>query len=720
MIRWRVAAFSLIALLMMAGAASADVAFPARLDVIERETGVFEITFTLPIIQGRKLRAEPRMPPTCIETTPRESGASPGGFTSTWTVECEPASLAGEAILIDGLLGTQTDLAFTLTMLDGRSYSRILRPSRPGFLVPHEPSTVALAVEAVFSGVRRTVRKLSLWLVVALATLLGQRTRVMVQAAVAFALGHLAAQWLGGQGWLEVSPTVRDLLVWSTIAVPAIRLAGGGKGWKDWLEPLWPTALLLGLIFGGVQPEALPTEGLSNGEQLLALVLFSLGCGAAMLLVVAAARELTVILELAAEGRWRETGHRVAGYLIGSLAVAMVVALLVGISMGVGGGLRAPLELALLAAVLGPTMSLIGRRGIGGSAGFAALAVAGAAMGLVRVSLPAASLLTLGSLLVLGGALALARPLDARWALAVAVVAVPAHGWSTAAMLVENVSRSTAATFGALLVAVFVFHAGLAASRDLHVGEVSLPVRLLGAGVAALAVVWRCTEYRSWFEREVATEAALGLARLPLLSFALLLVACFLWMRWRRADRPADLVLRPSGPHRLVYVGAFLLLPYGTLAVPNPFFAAYAPRGEGARLIMSKVLSDTYQALNIKDEEELYDALAESVTGDLIGDLYLDNRRRLTAGVRQGTEVTIRGVSVLEIGEPTEVAAASGGYSYDCRWAVVARVQHLQHVHHRRQIYVGVLTLRAEDGRWKVAGVELLSEDREVVPWEPT
>ena len=109
--------------------------------------------------------------------------------------------------------------------------------------------------------------------------------------------------------------------------------------------------------------------------------------------------------------------------------------------------------------------------------------------------------------------------------------------------------------------------------------------------------------------------------------------------------------------HRFAFVAAFLLLPYGTLAVPNPFFAAYAPRGDGARLVMSKVLEDTYHALNIKDENELDDTLAESVTVDLVGDLYLDNRRRLTAGTRQGTEVTIRGVSVLAIGDPTEVAA---------------------------------------------------------------
>jgi hypothetical protein len=108
------------------------------------------------------------------------------------------------------------------------------------------------------------------------------------------------------------------------------------------------------------------------------------------------------------------------------------------------------------------------------------------------------------------------------------------------------------------------------------------------------------------------------------------------------------------------------------------------------------------------------------VTGDLVGDLYLDNRRRLTAGTRQGTEIRIRSVSILEIGEPFEGTTAEEGYSYNCRWAVVARVRHLQHVHHRQQIYGGVLTLRAEEGRWKVAAVELQSEDRVVLPWEPT
>ena len=120
--------------------------------MVESEPGIYEITFTLPIIEGRKLRAEPLMPPSCTEIGERQEGASTGGFTAAWSVQCEPASLAGEAILVQGLLGTQTDLAFSLTTLDGRNYSRILRPSRPGFLVPHPPAAGALASEAAISA----------------------------------------------------------------------------------------------------------------------------------------------------------------------------------------------------------------------------------------------------------------------------------------------------------------------------------------------------------------------------------------------------------------------------------------------------------------------------------------------------------------------------------------------------------------------------------------
>ena len=714
------AAALLAAVWLLAATVSADVVFPARLDVAEREPGVFVITFTLPIVEGRKLRAQPLMPPTCRDVTPRVGGVSTGGFTSTWNVQCEPASLAGEVILVEGLLGTQTDLAFTLTMLDGRVYSRVLRPSRPGFLVSEPPSLAGLAFEAVGGGMRRTIRHLNLWILLATAALLGSRPRALAAAAGAFAVGHFASQWLGGHGWLEVAPQMRDALTWATVAIPALRLAGAGDGWKDWLQPLWVTALLLGLLFGGAHPEALPPDGLSNAEQLLVLVLYAVGTAITMLLVVAAACELRAAITLAGRDSRQQAAARIFGYVAGSLAIGMLLVQLIGLKMSVGGGPRAPFELALLAAVLGPTAVLAGWRGARVVPSFIFLAAAGAALGLLRVPLPIASLLALGTLLALGAALAVSRALPAGWAIAVAVAAAPVHSWSTAQALVDNVSRSTAMTGGAVLVATCVLYASMATARELRVGALPAPARVMGGVVAVLAVGWRLGEYRVWFERDVATEAALGLLRLPLLALALAVFAVLLWPRRRRVARELGIEPRSSVLHWLLLGAAFLLLPYLTVAIKNPFFEPDAPRGNGARLVISRVLSDTYHAFNIADEDSLYDALTESVTGDLVDDLFLDSRRRLTAGTREGTEVTVRNVSVLEIGEPLDGSGAEEGFAYNCRWEVIARVRHLQHVHHRQNIYNGVLTLRPEGGHWKIARVELYSEDRAVVPWKPT
>lgn len=705
---------------LLAAPVSADIAFPARLDVAEREPGIFDIVFTLPILEGRTLRAQPLMPPSCRNITSRVDGASTGGLTSTWSVQCEPASLAGEAIIVEGLLGTQTDLAFTLTMLDGRTYSEILRPSRPGFLVPEPPTLAGLAVESIGGGMRRTLRHVNLWILFAAAALLGARTRTLAVAAGAFAVGHFVAQWLGGHDWLLVSPLIRDAFTWAAAAAGAVRLACAGAGWKGWLQPPWATTLLLGLLFGGARAEALATDGLSNTEQFEVLILFAIGAAAAVLLMTAAAGQLHAAINTAGGSRKQEIATQAFGYIAGACAIGMVLVQVVGLMVSSGSGQRAFLQPALFAAVLGSTTALAGWRKVQTVPPFVVLAVIGATLGLLGVPFPTSRLLALGALLVLATTLAVNRPLPTRWVIPVGIVATPALAWSTARDLVENVSRSTAVTGGTVLVAICVLSASLSMTRTLKTEGFEMPIRLMAAAVAILAVGWRLGEYRTWFEREVATEAALGLTRIPLLALSLVVLAALLWPRRRRVARELGLEQRSRSLHWFLLGAAFLLLPFGTVAVQNPFFEPRAPRGDDARLVVSRVLSDTYHAFNIADEDSLYATLTESVTGDLVDDLFLDSRRRLTAGTRDGTEVTVRDVSVLSIGEPLNRSVADEGFSYDCRWEVIARVRHLQHIHHRQNIYTGVLTLQPENGRWKIAHVDLTSEDRAVVAWKPS
>jgi hydrogenase/urease accessory protein HupE len=704
-----------------AGVADADVAFPARLSLEEAEPGTYEVVFTLPIVEGRKLRAEPLLPPTCRDLTEREIGVSAGGHTTTWTVTCKPHSLAGEAVLIQGLLGTQTDLAFTLTTLDGRVYTGILRPSRPGFLVPSPPSPWTLGGLAVVEGMRRVLRQLPMWLLIMVAVAGGARPRGLLAGALAFAVAHTVAQWLGGNGWLLVNPLVRDgFALWSA-AVPAVALAGGGERWRGWLHPLWPVAVLLGLLYGGAQPEALPPDGLSSVEQLLGLGLFGVGVGAGLVLISLAATELRVVLTVAGGGRGWPSATRVIGYAVGIIATGMVLARLAAFGLLAGEVQRAPIELVMLALALGPSLAVAGLGKGRALATFVGLAALGLIPGLLGMLLPLAGVLVTGSLLLFGTALATDRPLPTRWIAVVGVVGVVGHSWSTGLELLENVSKSTGAATGAVLAASCVLFAGRAAARGLS-PSAPLPVwvRFVGAGVAAAAVLWRLADYRVWWDTRVATEAALGLARIPIAALLLVIAALIAWPRRGRVLKELGVAHRPRAAHWLLLGAAFLLLPIGTAAVRNPFFEPHAPRGEDARRVVANVLSETYHAFNLVDEDELYDTLADNVIGDLVDDLYLDSRRRLTAGTREGAEVTVRDVSVLDIGDPLDLVEAGPMFAYDCRWVVTARVRHLQHVHHRQNIYNGMLTLQIDGDRWKIAGVELTSEDRVVLPWKPT
>ena len=51
-----------IGALIIPGKAHADIVYPSRLELIETEPGILEVTFVLPVIQGKVLNARPILP----------------------------------------------------------------------------------------------------------------------------------------------------------------------------------------------------------------------------------------------------------------------------------------------------------------------------------------------------------------------------------------------------------------------------------------------------------------------------------------------------------------------------------------------------------------------------------------------------------------------------------------------------------------------------------
>lgn len=683
--------------------AQADLVFPARLDVIEVSSGELEITMALPLVGGRKPNLEPVLPPQWERLGEPEVSATPNTWSSRIRVRADVSTLAGEAILVAGLPGSQTDVAFTCELLDGRRYTTVFRAARSGFLFPGPPDPVELAMGSIRGGMRRLLGSVPIWALLIGAAFAGTRRRTLFLAAGAAGVGHLAGQWLGRFDLLGGSMATANLFAALMTWVPAAGMAGIRVRVQAWLAPLGAVAVVLGLMFGAAIPETVAAEGLSRGEQLFTVFGFAIGFGLAWALVA----------WIGSEARDLIRGSRFSPVWIGTFIAAFAT--------GIGLVEFADIFATRSSGALGFSWLAMAGFLIGVAsprwprwAGFIAvpLIAGAAAMGVGGVQLPAESTLMLGSIAFVAVAIAMGRTLKGATWIALVTMACVAATWFAASNAVEISARPWTVLGAEILAAAAAILVGRVA------GAVPPAPWLRGVAIvfAALAVVERLRQYSAWFDLDLATEMALGWIRLPVLTLALIAAAVFLWPRRSSVARELGVRQVTGSRHWFALGLAIFLLPYGGVRVPNPFHEPEAPRGENARRVLGSVLSDTYHAFNIEEEGELYDRLAASVSDDLIDDVYLDSRRRLTSGTREGAKVVVRDVRVVEVGDPAAGAGAQD-FAYECTWRVVARVSHLKHVHHRQNLYRGILTLQVDEDRWKISGLELLSEDRSVVPW---
>jgi len=193
--------------------------------------------------------------------------------------------------------------------------------------------------------------------------------------------------------------------------------------------------------------------------------------------------------------------------------------------------------------------------------------------------------------------------------------------------------------------------------------------------------------------------------RVPLLSVLLLLGAvASSGVFYRRAPGARLAVLR---------YGLFLALlvaPVGAVALPGLAGAAPTPTEAEQRAITGTLLDNLYRAFNERGEEEVYDRLALSLTGDQLEGAYVENRRTLAAqrlgGMRTRVDVVeVRAFEGLE-------AREDGGFRARVTWTVAGSVTHFGHRHLRRNRYDAVLDVAPLEGAWKIRDFDLRSTER--------
>jgi hypothetical protein len=123
------------------------------------------------------------------------------------------------------------------------------------------------------------------------------------------------------------------------------------------------------------------------------------------------------------------------------------------------------------------------------------------------------------------------------------------------------------------------------------------------------------------------------------------------------------------------------------------------------------LLKNVYRAFDFREEEDVYDKLALSISGDLLTDIYLQNRKSFAIQKACGAQAKIKQVDIL--GASAErLHDGVLGYSIKGRWTALGSVGHWGHIHMRRNFYDAIIRIEAVDGSWKITDLELLEEKR--------
>lgn len=193
---------------------------------------------------------------------------------------------------------------------------------------------------------------------------------------------------------------------------------------------------------------------------------------------------------------------------------------------------------------------------------------------------------------------------------------------------------------------------------------------------------------------------------IPVVSLLPLAAAILFFVVALRGRKPAF----SFAAARVMLVFAFLLSPLGNVAIALPTSAGSTPSTSQAKRILARVLPNVYRALEFRQESVVYDRLALSVTGDILTEVYLDQRKTLAMEERGGAQGRVEAVEVVDVSgiEPED----SGGFSAVADWTVGGTVTHYGHRHFRQIRHVARISLAPEDGVWKIRRVEFLEKER--------
>jgi hypothetical protein len=697
-----------LALAFLAAAAWADGASPVTVVLRETEPGRAVLRWRVPEKVAALGAPTPRLPDSCPPVGTRSVTRIPGALVLEQAHSC-PDGLDGVELVLElPPLALPSATLLRVELLSGERHAVVLAPGRSSWRIPESPTdrappALVRASEAVHAGLALFVARPVHALFLLCLLLLG--ATAALRAAGAFTAGQLVGALLAASG-VALGEVHGDLVLAAAAAVVAAEALRPGASRRG----LLPVAAAAGLAHMLAHA----------GGSALTGALLALGFDAALVVGIGAgALVLRAGSALLHRGEREGPAPRIAAYALASAALALA-----WITPPTAASAPVPAPRALLPDLLpsGPSrpqafltvdafevrLEVLVRPGAlaeelalpaGGVLAVEAQdAVLERARELVasraRVTIdgePAVASDWRASFLTLDDRGALPRPEPVSEPLETALLGV------TAVHTTPNTPREATLAWSGLGGAghLPVTTADPEAVRQGSLAADTDDVRWVNELSEDPAPRVRATEVRprtGWLPVGALAALTLGLA-------ASLAAA-------RRGRGTVSLALV-----RASLAGALLLAPAPRAAWRVPLPAREVPEPERAERILAGLLPNVYRALEFPTESAVYDRLALSVTGETLGDVYLQHRRAVVTEERGGARVRIQAVELAEVSN-MEPAPGGDGFTADAAWTVGGTVTHFGHRHFRQNRYEARLVVVPVDGAWRIHALELTDERR--------
>lgn len=326
--------FFAVLTVLLAQPAISDELRPGYLEMRQTSPGSYDLLFKIPA-RGEDLRLAiyVKLPEGTQDIAAPRATFSEGAYLERRSIRRD-GGFAGQAVSIEGLSATSTDVLVRIESLAGAIQTERLSPTMTSFVIQAVPGAGEVAATYLQLGVEHILFGFDhLLFVLALVILVKTWSRVAI-TVTAFTIAHSITLAAATLGFVNVpGPPVEAAIALSIMLISVeILNARGGKQSLTARLP-WLVAFSFGLLHGFGFAGALAEVGLPQHAIPIALLFFNVGVEIGQLIFVAAVLSLTSLLRYVASqvlkpARIQRTFDRLdvtAAYTIGTTAAYWLV-----------------------------------------------------------------------------------------------------------------------------------------------------------------------------------------------------------------------------------------------------------------------------------------------------------------------------------------------------------------------------------------------------------